>query len=147
MDDWREVVTEINSEKLMDDPYVYAHYELMALVAEEASQMRIPDVVAYTYDEHSKGHLLQQGWSDFKKRNPIYAEYMGSLGPLDDKRFPCIQIADLMAHTTTSAFVAHRTDPEKGKTILKAWLKELRIVAVMNKDYLRKLFAHNANLL
>jgi hypothetical protein len=144
MPDFRQVISELKRVPFDKDPYVFAHQQLIGLMAEKVHESKHPDIVACTYDEHSKAKELQNSWVDFKEANPTVAQYLGTLAPLDDKVNASIQIADLLAHTTTAAFVSRHKDPAAGIAELQEWLPSLVAVAYVNREYLRALLAFNA---
>jgi hypothetical protein len=150
MDDYRQVSSEPDGQIVLNpDPYIYAHQELIGQVLDEVHKFpkHRREVVAFLYDEHSKAALLQNSWSQYKLNNPNWAKSAGTLESLDDKIHIPIQMADLLAHTTTHTFLKRQTDPEAAKEKLKGWLKKnLMMVAYANAEYLRLIVAHNLQL-
>lgn len=147
MDDYRHVASEPDGLIVLDpDPYFGAHYQLIGLVCEQILKFPHREIVAFLYDEHSKAVALQEAWSGFKEKNPTWAECAGTLAPLDDKTHIPIQVADLLAHSTTRLFLETLTDPKAAIGRLKDWLGDkLMDVSYMDAKYLRALVAHNVD--
>jgi hypothetical protein len=147
MPDFNEVVSKLRRVPFHKDPYIYAHHQLIGLVAEEVLKMKAPPVIAVAYDGNSKSAELKRSWVPFKNANPTWGATLGTLAPLDDKLNPSIQIADLIAHTTTDTFRSRHKDPSAGIAELREWLPMLMRVAYVDKKYLRTVLAHNARRL
>jgi len=139
MDDFREAIKHPDAQMVLtDDPYFAAHQQVIILVALDACRLTPPEPVAFVYDEHSKAKALAGGWNEFKKNNPNSAKCMTTLAPLDDRQTPALQIADLIANTTTEIFVALKDEPERAEAIIRAWSPRLRSVTFWTKEYLLK---------
>lgn len=145
MDDYRLVASEPDGQVVLnEDPYVFAHHLLIGLVLDAVNDFPRPEIVAFLYDEHSKATLLQDSWAGFKEQNPTWAKSAGTLAPLDDKRHGPIQMADLMAHSTTRFFLKFPSDPDAAKANLKDWLKgNLMRVVYADAKWLREVVAGN----
>ena len=145
MDDYLLVASEPDGEIVLDkDPYVFAHLQQIGLVLDEVHRFPRREIVAFLYDDHSKAALLGNSWSRFKDCNPNYAKSAGIFEPLDDKLHIPIQVADLLAHTTTRTFQQWPSDPDAAKSRLKDWLQShLMQVAYANAEYLRLLVTEN----
>jgi hypothetical protein len=145
MDDYRLVASEPDGEIVLNkDPYVFAHLQAIGLVLDEVYRFPRQEIVAFQYDLHSKAELLQTGWPRFQECNPNFAKSAGTLAPVDDKNTVPIQVADLLAHTTTRTFKQLPDDPEGAQLRLKGWLtRNLMRVAYADATYLRKLVAAN----
>ena len=132
---------------LQDDPYMHAHEVLIYDVARVvcASPYRSP--VAFSYDEHNKAAALQGGWASYKERHPLAAECMATLMPLDDKKVPALQAADLIAHTTKRYFEfridnnlpMQRAGSEVELAELKEWARQICRVWFWDKEHLREI--------
>lgn len=148
MPDYRQVSSEPDGAIVLNkDPYIYAHHELIGGILDEVHKFPGREYVAFLYDEHSKAQLLQDSWTSFKNNNPNWATSAGTLAPLDDKIHIPIQVADLLAHTTTRVFEQFQDDPEAAKAKLKDWLKDnLMQIAYANADYLRLMVSHNVEM-
>jgi hypothetical protein len=146
MDDYRQVLSEPDGPLVLDpDPYLGSHYQLIGFVLKDLQVFPGVEVCAFLYDEHSKAHLLQQGWQYFKQANPNYAKHAGTLAPLDDKQHIPIQVADLLAHTTTRLYDRRPVDLVAAYDKLRTWLGvNLTFAAYCNAKYLRELVAANA---
>lgn len=139
MEDYRQVLSEPEGKIVLDpDPYLQAHYQLIGIVLEAVSSFPTHQIAAFLYDEHSKAHRLQNGWETYKKSNPKWARHAGTLAPLDDKQFIPIQVADLLAHTTTKVYEQLPYDADKAKEKLTKWLpRTLMRTPYMDANYLR----------
>lgn len=145
MDDYRLVASEPDGKIVLnEDPYIFAHHLLMGLVLDDANKFTRREIVAFMYDEHSKAALLQDSWVGFKEQNPNWANSAGTLAPLGDKTNAPIQVADLIAHSTTRFFLEFPNDPEAAKAKLKDWLKgNLQRVVYADARWLREVVAGN----
>jgi len=137
MDDFQEVIKNPDAELVLTaDPYIAAHQQIIILVAVDACSLKIPRPVAFIYDQHANAKQLASSWDDFKANNPDSAKCMTTLAPLDDKTTPALQVADLIANTTTEIFVAQNNDGVRAEAIIREWLPQLQSFAFWTKDYL-----------
>jgi hypothetical protein len=147
MEDYRQVLSEPDGAIVLNpDPYVYSHYQLIGLVLADFLKSERFEVCAFLYDESSKAVLMQSGWEGFKKANPNWGKHAGTLAPLDDKIHIPIQVADLLAYTTTKVYASVPVDEAKvrGEQLLKSWLKAHLIrVVYADAEYLRAVVAAN----
>lgn len=146
MRDYLTVLSEPEGSRvLMADPYLHAHQQLIHMVATAAAETPQQPLVAFGYDQSNKAAALQNSWVTFKERNPIAAECMGTLSPLDDKLFPSIQVADLVANSAKKAF---ERKIDGGQPLRRAhspveleelgeWSKHIDWVGYWNEEYLR----------
>lgn len=147
MADYRQVLGEPDGSIVLNpDPYVYGHYQLIGSVLAECLKFDRYEICAFLYDESSKASLMQSGWEGFKKENPNWGKHAGTLAPIDDKTCTAIQMADLLAYTTTKMYASVTIEEAKkrGESLLKAWLKS-HIIKVIYADaeYLRGVVAAN----
>jgi hypothetical protein len=147
LEDYQQVLSEPDGAVVLyPDPYVFTHYQFIGVVLEEFLKSKRSEIRAFLYDESSKTYLMQAGWEGFKKENPNWAKYAGTLAPLDDKVSIPIQIADLLAYTTTKVYASASVEEAKnrGDKYLKSWLKgNLMRVVYCDAKYLRALVAEN----
>lgn len=147
MQDYRQVLGEPDGAIVLNpDPYVYAHYQLIGLVLKEFVGHEPFEVCAFLYDESSKASLMQSGWEGFKTENPTWGKHAATLAPLDDKMHIPIQVADLLAYTTTKVyeFASAEEAKTRGEERLKSWLKKHLIrVVYADVDYLRAVVVAN----
>ena len=130
---------------LNSDPYVMAHEELIYRTARMVRESSQPEPIAFIFDENDKGEAFSDiGWAEFKSN--IYprsiAQCMTTLAPLDDKKFPALQAADLIAHTARRAFEKQLTTHsiKYGDLYdMAEWRDELAYMAMYNAEYLREL--------
>lgn len=149
MDDYRQCSSESDGEIVLNkDPYVFAHQMFIGIVLSEVQKFPYREIIAFHYDEHSKAGMLQKSWDGYKECNPNWARSAGILEPLDDKKNVPVQVADLLAHTTTRMFQQWRNDPDVAVAGLKDWLKgNLMRVPYTNAKFLRTLIAGNVERL
>lgn len=152
MQDYLKVLSEPEgSNVLMPDPYLHAHQQLIHAVASAAAESPRQPLVAFSYDQSNKAAALQNSWAIFKERNPIAAECMGTLSPLDDKLFSSIQVADLIANSAKKAF---EKKIDSGQPLRRAgsaveleelseWFKHVDWVGYWNEEYLRDMVKGN----
>lgn len=147
MADYRQVLSEPDGAIVLNpDPYIYGHYQLIGSVLDECLKFDRYEVCAFLYDESSKASLMQSGWEGFKKENPNWGKHAGTLAPLDDKFSSSIQMADLLAYTTTKMYASASVEEAKkrGEILLKSWLKKHLIkVVYADAEYLRAIVAAN----
>ncbi|MHB8217080.1 MAG: DUF3800 domain-containing protein [Candidatus Sulfotelmatobacter sp.] len=149
MDDYKRVSSEPDGEIVLNkDPYVFAHQMFIGIVLSEVRKFPYEQMIAFHYDEHSKAGMFQRSWEGYKECNPNWAKSAGVLEPLDDKKNIPIQIADLLAHTTTRMFLKWRQEPVAAVGGMKDWLRgNLMRVPYTNSDFLRTLVAGNVERL
>jgi hypothetical protein len=92
---------------LDSDPYVMVHEELIYRTVRMVRESIRPDTIAFIFDENAKVAAFNDiSWAEFKRS--VYpssvAQCMTTLVPLDDKQFPALQAADLIAHTARRTF-------------------------------------------
>lgn len=105
MKDYKKVLAERNGSRvLQSDPFVHAHQQIICKMASIALETKDQPCIAFLYDQTNKAAAMQGAWDVFKERNPLAAQCMGALSPLDDKAFPCIQMADIIANATKRMF-------------------------------------------
>jgi hypothetical protein len=147
MDDYRQVSNEPDGRIVLNsDPYIFAHQMFIGLVLDEVHTFPRREIVAFQYDEHSKASLLKNSWEGYKECNPNWGKSAGILEPADDKKSVPIQIADLLAHTTTRMFLQWQDEPEAAIAKMKEWLKgNLMRIPYANAEFLRLLVAGNVD--
>jgi len=148
MEDYRQVLSEPDGAIVLNpDPYVYGHYQFIGLVLDHFLKFEGHEICAFLYDESSRAALMQSGWEGYKNENPNWAKHAGTLAPMDDKRCVPIQVADLLAYTTTMVYASSTSIEEikiRGERYLRAWLKgHLIRVTYCDVAYLRALVAAN----
>ena len=128
-----------------DDVYECA---LQADVYECAAEVRDSDsnpCVAFVCDTSSRSHVYASVYAGFLERNPKIAEIMRGLVHLDDKKWPGLQAADLVAHVVNQQFArwdgvtqVARPLPELNDTICK--------IAYWNESYMYAILKTNTGL-
>jgi hypothetical protein len=104
---------------LDSDPYVMVHEELIYRTVRMVRESIRPDTIAFIFDENAKVAAFNDiSWAEFKRS--VYpssvAQCMTTLVPLDDKQFPALQAADLIAHTARRTF-----DKQLANGSIKMW--------------------------
>ena len=69
--------------------------------------------VAFVCDDGPTSAKIAAIYGGFKNSNPHLADYMAGLTHQDDKLFPQLQAADLMAHLAKGRFIEWLDDPQK----------------------------------
>lgn len=123
------------------DPYIQVHQHLIYSVAYHVCEnFKALGPVAFAFDEHCKSASLLSRWEDQKARSPIASQCMGTLAPLDDRKSPAIQMADLLANTAKRVFENQMHNPKAGVEALNRICgQSLEWLAAWNEDYLREL--------
>jgi hypothetical protein len=116
-------------------------YQVAAWVCEHVSEHRVePEPVAFVFDEHNKAATLLSRWSQMKEVSPKAAPCMGTLAPMDDRKYPAVQMEDLLANTAKRAFENEMHDPSVAlEKLRQACVRYLTWVAAWTEDYLREL--------
>lgn len=95
--------------------------------------------IAFVSDDGPKAHIYTALYHDFKKKNPSIATIMRGIAHLDDKKWPGLQAADLLAHVTNQIYKQELAIPEDERFMLDA-LPELQgtfwKIAKVDKYYL-----------
>jgi hypothetical protein len=78
-------------------PYQLAFQQILAECAKVMTLMGRNFVVTFAHDDGDDFPALHVIYKEFKKRNPHYARVMMDFVPLDDKKHPPIQAADVAA--------------------------------------------------
>jgi len=114
------------------DPYAFV---LQSLVFECATGIRIVSkedglgedghCIGYVSDDSNKSPFYSAVYSDFKAKNPSIANIMRGLTHLDDKKWPGLQAADLLAHSSNQVFKGQLAIPEDERLMLDS-LPELQ---------------------
>jgi hypothetical protein len=98
------------AELLPVDPFDYAIQELFLLCATELRQQKSEHRVAFICDESPESARIAEVYTLFKQINPLSSEFMGGLVHQDDKHFPQLQAADLMANIAKERFTEWLVD-------------------------------------
>jgi hypothetical protein len=97
---------------------------------------------AFVCDLSSSAPRIAKMYADFVAKNPTLAEFLAGLTHQDDKKFPPLQAADMMAHLAKGRFIDWLNDPTKtvftANEQLKSRLKRLSVhqIAVWNREYM-----------
>jgi Protein of unknown function (DUF3800) len=99
------------------DPYEGA---LQSFVYESAIALRrIPGLhqLGYVSDDSEKAAIYTAVYTDFKAKNPDIAQTMRGLSHLDDKKWPGLQAADMIANISNQVFKTVWDKPEGEREI------------------------------
>jgi hypothetical protein len=120
------------AEFFCEDPYAFV---LQALFLECAKAIRRTSrsdgkgdeghSIAFVSDDGPKAHIYTALYHDFKKKNPSIATIMRGIAHLDDKKWPGLQAADLLAHVTNQIYKGELAIPEDERFMLDS-LPELQ---------------------
>ena len=111
-----------------------------------------PRQVAFVCDESSSSARITKVYTEFKAINPSLAEFMGGLVHQDDKKFPQLQSADMMAHLAKGRFIDWLDDPKKAtftnNEALKERLNRLSVhqIAVWDRKYMLDVLRHELQI-
>ncbi len=142
--DYAEVMAEPDGARVLEsDPYLAAYREIIYRIARISGNSSNPRTVAYLFDEHTKAAQLVAGWSAFKSRHPVAAAFMGTIAPLDDKTSPCIQIADLIAHSTRKTYEERIDKNANDMTYMEEWKPMALWLTCWDKAYLREVVSYS----
>lgn len=92
------------AEYFRPDPYEGA---LQSIIFESAKAIKRVDAkscIGYISDDSTQAPIHTELYIDFKKKNPVIAESMRGLSHLDDKKWPGLQGADIVAHVANQIF-------------------------------------------
>jgi hypothetical protein len=131
---------------LRDDVY---ECTLQSIVYECAREMRESEdpkaCVAFISDLSNRSEIYTRVYSGFKERNPTIATVMRGLVHLDDKKWPGLQAADLIAHSVNRQF-----SKWDGVTQIERPLGELnrtiKRIAYWNEDYMYAVLKKNTGI-
>jgi Protein of unknown function (DUF3800) len=95
--------------------------------------------VGYISDLSEQAPIYTEIYRDFVKKNPDIGQIMRGITHLDDKKWPALQAADMVAHITNQVFKQLIAVPEDERALLKS-LPELQRnffkIAHMDKWYM-----------
>ena len=100
-------------------PYRLAFQQVLAECAKAMLLLGHGSVVTFGHDDGDDFAALHKLFKEFKNRNPRYARIMADFVPLDDKRHPPVQAADVAAWITfqfANEFVSNPT-PDTAKKL------------------------------
>jgi hypothetical protein len=124
------------TELMPEDPFDHAIQELFLLCATELLEKNSGHRLAFICDDSSAAARIAEIYARFKEINPVSAQVMGGLIHQDDKRFPQLQAADLMAHLAKERFsqwLVDRTTTVSNQPLADR-LKKLSVFRVSGPD-------------
>jgi hypothetical protein len=104
---------------------VYEAAKAVRIVAKEEGLGEQGHCVSYISDDSNRSSVYSAVYSDFKAKNPDIAQIMRGIAHLDDKKWPGLQAADLVAHIVNQVFKEQIALPE-GQRNLRKVLPELQ---------------------
>jgi uncharacterized protein DUF3800 len=125
------------------DAFQVALSSLFKSCAEIArDKFRPQEKLAFVCDISDQSPIITQMYIQFRHNNPGLCQFISSFGHQDDKIFPPLQAADLMAHLARKRFGEYLNDPTKsvftGNAALKERLKKLNIhkIEAWDRNYM-----------
>lgn len=99
MKDFNEVIQDEDAKFILgDDPYLICYRLAWTRIADTIKQHAPRHMVAFLCDEHETyAAQALATYGEFKRKNPNIKAYMGTLSFMDDKKYPPVQTADLLA--------------------------------------------------
>src|SRR6267142_830727 len=147
--DYRSIRRNARAKKVLPaDPYLETYFQSMIQIAGDLiDEMPKTETVAFLCDSHNLAAKLLTHYPDLKKYNPLCAEWMGTLTPMDDKDSPALQAGDLLAAKCKDVLAELVKTPNKRtlRDTFKARVGSEVAVRYMNKKFLQLLV--DANLL
>lgn len=122
------------AEYFRPDPYEGA---LQSIIFESAKAIRRIDpksCIGYVSDLSNQAPLHTELYIDFKKKNPDIAEAMRGLSHLDDKKWPGLQGADIVAHIGNQIFKNLWDKPASERMLTSLPELESRFYKIANWD-------------
>lgn len=146
--DYKNIRKNARARKVLpSDPYLGAYHQIIIQICGDLrEEMPSTETVAFLIDSHDLATTLVDTYPLLKHHNPLCAEWMGSITPMEDELSPALQAADLLAALCKDVLVEQITTP-KDRTLrdtFKSRVGDVR-VCYMNKQFLQLLV--NANLL
>jgi hypothetical protein len=97
--------------ELPDVPYRLAFQQLLAECAKGMMILGRGNIVTFGHDDGADFHVLHDLFREFKGRNPKYRKVLADFVPLDDKLYPPIQAADVVANVVMRSSAIDSDDP------------------------------------
>ena len=124
--------TEPHAEKILppkDHAFKVIIQELFSFCTEEITNYWRDEKVAFICDDSSEYPMIAEIFLGYKKLNPEYARFMETIAPLDDKKHPQLQAADVMAYLAKERYIEWLNDPrpESSKPDLNSRIVDLRV--------------------
>ena len=117
--------------------------ELFGFCAQEIEKRSPREKVAFVYDQSDEFPAIAEIFLRYKELNPGYGKYLETIVPLDDKKYPQLQAADIMAHLAKERYTEWLSGqrPESSRPDLESRMKELRVqdFACVSKERLRRI--------
>lgn len=102
LEDYRRVAARPEAADILPaDPYRAALSSVMFETVKHMRKLSRNSVVAFVHDDQDDFDDLRACYCAFREMNPKTARFMGGFQPLDDKKTPALQAADLIANHTT----------------------------------------------
>ncbi|MGB8769342.1 MAG: DUF3800 domain-containing protein [Candidatus Korobacteraceae bacterium] len=129
-----------------DQAFKIAVQELFALLARTLIEKKWAKRIAFVYDRSDEFPAIYSVFQGFTRLNPTFANYMTTIVPLDDKRYPQLQAADVMAHMGRERYTEWLNDTSQSKPELQSRLADLGVARLVHvtHDRLVALVRHEA---
>jgi len=118
------------------DPYELAVQILWDQCVKGMEQLGRDHIVTFAHDDGDNYDRLRKLFRDYKARNPESARRMADFVPLDDRRHPTIQAADVAASVTQRLAVQWADSPSSAT--LERLKANMYKVVVSTDDWLRE---------
>jgi hypothetical protein len=126
---------------ISSDPYKWAVQILWDQCAKAMEELGRNHLVTFAHDDGDNYDSLRRLFRDYKAKNPKSAHRLADFVPLDDKKHPTIQAADVAASVTQRLAVQWVDNPNT------AMLQRLRTnmykIVVATEDWTRTALDHN----
>lgn len=133
--------TEPLAEKLFKkDPFEAALQSLIEVCVETSRQHFRSTKLAFICDNGPSAPRIAKAYTRFCQINPEIGEIAQALVHLDDKHFPQLQAADLVAHLSREFFMQHQANPtaatlkrlQQSVSEIRAWDRAFMLRAIQN---------------
>ena len=121
---------------LSADPYEWAVQILWDQCTKAMEELRKNNLVTFAHDDGDNYDRLRRLFRDYKAKNPISAKRMADFVPLDDKKHPTIQAADVAASSTQRLAIQYVDDPSSAT--LQRLQATMHKVVVATEDWTRE---------
>jgi hypothetical protein len=122
------------------DPYELAVQILWDECAKGMRQLGRNHILTFAHDDGDNCDRLRQLYASYKEKNPNDARRMADFIPLDDKKHPMIQAADVAASVTQKFAVEWAEDPNTAT--LKRLEDSMYKVVVATEEWTREAMEH-----
>jgi hypothetical protein len=125
---------------LSADPYEWAVQILWDQCTKAMEELSRNNLVTFAHDDGDNYDRLRSLFRDYKAKNPKSARRMADFVPLDDKKHPTIQAADVAASATQRLAIQYVDNPNSAT--LQRLRATMRKVVVATEDWTREALDH-----